>query len=599
MASFQDFGIDVPMGARGDVKARCPECSHTHSAGKRGMKDLSVNIDKGVWNCHRCGWKGGLEGSPKDDWREREFPPAPPTRQEERRSYEKPRPIPKVVNDPVWQGVVDWFADRGISENILARMGVTSAREFCPVCMAETEHILFPFTRGGEHKNTKHRCASKHFRQEKDAERLFYNVDAVRDAIAGQEHGDWPVIIVEGEVDALSVLEADSMASVISVPDGAPNPNTRNYSAKFDFMKGDEAALNDVRWFVIAVDADEPGATLQEELIRRLGPERCRRVSWPEGIKDANEYLIQYGPKALKAHLDKAQPVPVVGIMTADDVAEELDRLYEHGVDEGIRIGMGALDDHYRIKAPGISVITGIPGHGKSGVLDNILVKLAENHGWHTALFSPEQMPVEMHAKQMMMIHTGKPFDDGPTMRMSRSEMHAAREWVSQHFSFIVPENPTIERIVELAKIECFRHGTKAIVIDPWNELADLAPANMTETQYVQHCLRLFRALALNLKIHIFIVAHPTKLRMKDDGTEPVPTLYDIAGSANFRNKADFGISIWRDLSVDDPNVSIFIQKVRWREQGKIGRVNMNYNPVNRRVQSERPVAGMTQRGAW
>lgn len=528
-----------------------------------------------------------------------EFRQAPKTRQEQEVSYDEPRPIPKVVNEPVWDGVVKWFEERGISEAVLQQMNVTSAVEFCPACGKDRTHLLFPFMRDGEHRNTKHRCSQKHFRQEKNAERLFYNASAIRTAADLDGMVDAPLIVVEGEIDALSVLEANDEALVVSVPDGAPAPNSRNYSSKFEFMRGDERLLKKISSFIIAVDSDEPGQLLEEELVRRFGPERCRRVVWPEGTKDANEFLVTYGPKALWEHINKAEAVPVVGIMTADDVAEELDRLYDRGMDEGLRLGMGPLDEHYRIKAPGITVVTGIPGHGKSGVLDNILVKLAEVHGWHTAMFSPEQMPVELHAKQIMMIRTGLPFDDGPSVRMTKSQMHEARAWTSRHFSFIVPEEPTIERIVELIRVEVFRHGTKAVVIDPWNELADMIPKGMTETQYVQHCLRMFRAISVDLKIHIFIVAHPTKLRMKEDGTEPVPTMYDIAASANFRNKADFGLAVWRDLSVDDPNVDIHIQKVRWSNQGRIGKVSMAYDKLNRRVTPDRHPSCMSQKGAW
>lgn len=91
---------------------------------------------------------------------------------------------------------------------------------------------------------------------------------------------------------------------------------------------------------MLAVDADEPGQALAEELARRLGPEICWLVSWtlpprspfkpqanptrapgngqaaqqPRFYKDANEVLMAEGPEALRACLAAAEPFPVPGL---------------------------------------------------------------------------------------------------------------------------------------------------------------------------------------------------------------------------------------------------------------------------------------------
>ena len=57
MTSFAEHGINVPDGAKGEVRAHCPECGPEHSNNK---ETLSVNVDKGVWLCHRCEWSGSL-----------------------------------------------------------------------------------------------------------------------------------------------------------------------------------------------------------------------------------------------------------------------------------------------------------------------------------------------------------------------------------------------------------------------------------------------------------------------------------------------------------------------------------------------------------
>src|SRR5439155_15869580 len=115
-----------------------------------------------------------------------------------------------------------------------------------------------------------------------------------------------------------------------------------------------------------------------------------------------------------------------------------------------------------------------------------------------------------------------------------------------------------IEKILEIAAQLCLRRGIRGLVIDPWNELEHLRPAGMTETEYVSQALKRVRVFARSRGIHVWVVVHPAKLYRDSNGKYPVPTLYDCSGSANWRNKADNGICLWRDLSgLDAPEVEV------------------------------------------
>lgn len=67
--TYEDYGIHLPYGAAESGKAQvyttCPRCSHTRKARNKRKKCLSINLDKQVWYCHNCGWKGALG---KDDY---------------------------------------------------------------------------------------------------------------------------------------------------------------------------------------------------------------------------------------------------------------------------------------------------------------------------------------------------------------------------------------------------------------------------------------------------------------------------------------------------------------------------------------------------
>jgi twinkle protein len=116
------------------------------------------------------------------------------------------------------------------------------------------------------------------------------------------------------------------------------------------------------------------------------------------------------------------------------------------------------------------------------------------------------------------------------------------------------------------------------LVIDPWNELDATRPTHMNETEFVSASLSKLRAFAREKKIHIWLVAHPQKLYREKDGKIPIPSLYDISGSAHFFNKCDMGLCVWRDKQDKKTQTKVFIQKVRFQENGKTGCVTFNFD---------------------
>jgi twinkle protein len=559
--TYADYGIDLPSGAHGEIDVVCPECTPNRKPEHRFRKDLSVNTDLGTWYCHHCDWTGGLGTRTPIASRIK--------------VWERPRPMPQVTAPTLWQNAVAYFASRGIPESVLTEKGVAASTTYCHECGGEVGHVHFPYLVDGEHINTKHRCGKKHFRMERGAQRVLYNLDAVKDSDE--------LIIVEGEIDALS-LHTAGITNVVSVPDGAPAPNAKNYSSKFSFLADAEALFTRIRKVVIAVDNDLPGQKLAEELARRIGPEKCWRVEWDEGIKDANECLVTAGPDYLRAVIESAQEYPVEGIFNGRQLKQDLLNLYENGSDPGVGFGQVVLDRHYRVKTGYMTVVTGVPSHGKSTVLDQFLVWLADKHDWTFAIFSPEQQPLVKHQQALIEQYTGLPFSDGPVMRMSREQMIAANEWVADRFSFILPETPAVETILELARFQVFRNGVRGVVIDPWNELEHARPRHQSETEYISDALSQFRRFARNHNVHVWIVAHPTKMRRDDSNKEPVPGLWDISGSAHFRNKADIGMTVWRDLQSTDNQVQVHITKMRFSDSGQLGNVLFEYQPACKRL---------------
>lgn len=558
MKNFGDFRIEIPGGRSGEVAVTCPECSSSRK--KKNARCLSVNVEKGVWNCAHCGWKGTLqEGARKADelhWRK-------PT-------YRRPEPQVEDPNLPA--RTLEWFAKRGLGEPVIRRNRIFRASTYMPQTEQHEEVVAFPYYRANELINVKYRDKDKNFRSEVGCERLLYGIDDLSKT----------TIICEGEIDKLS-FEQCGLLNCVSVPDGAPAPGAKDLASKLSYLEDDRLEVVD-EW-IIATDGDAPGRYLSDELCRRFGADRCKRVVWPQGCKDANEVLVAHGAEALRSLVEKAEPFPIEGIIEPNDLADELDDLYDQGVTRGLSTGWPVVDELYTVRPGELTIVTGIPNSGKSNWVDALTMNLSKAHGWRFAVFSPENQPTVNHLSRLIEHYAEFPFRDGPTQRMSRKDVEVCRDFVQGHFRFVLPNDEqdwSLEEILVRVKSLVRRFGINGLVIDPWNEMEHQRDKNQSETEFIGSCLKRLRQFARRNKIHIWLVAHPAKLyRNKDDGNYPVPTLYDISGSAHFRNKADCGIVVWRNLADhQDPNVDIHIQKIRFREVGHVGQATLKYIPA-------------------
>jgi len=539
--TFHENGITIKKNS-GQVKTKCPKCSHDRR--KKSDPCLSVNIDEGVWNCHNCGWAGTLK---KNNYMEQSV-------------FVKPRKLPKISKYS--DGMIKYFSNRGISEKTLIDNKVSEGLEYMPQVQAERNTIQFNYYKNNELINIKYRDAEKDFKLVKDAERILYGLDDIKDC---EE-----IIIVEGEVDKLSFYES-GYRNCVSVPNGASN-------LKLEYIKDLPDNLKKV---YIATDNDEPGRKLAEELSRRLGRDICYRVDFQD-FKDANEAL-QGQQNDISSFIDLAKAYPLEGVLGVDSFDIDIDDLYKNGLQRGNITGHKVFDNLFSFTTSQLTVITGVPTHGKSNWLEHVCIRLAAQNDWNFGVFSPEHYPLQLHFSVLAEKFIGKSFRDlNKYERMSREELRDAKNFISNKFNWIRPEGDvfTIDAILRAAAGLVKRHGIKGLIIDPYNKIH--APfGSQSETQYINEFLTKLTIFKQKYDIHIFLVAHPRKMSKKDNGQYEVPTLYDIAGSANFYNQVDNGITVYRNFETGLSHV--YVQKIKFRHLGEIGEAVFQYNMQNGR----------------
>lgn len=550
--ALAEHGIRPPNFGPGDQKLLCPQCSDSRKNKRDRCLSLTIGDDSAVWKCHNCEWSGGIR--PQAD-----RPFTAERRREPVRITQQPHKLPADA--------IAWFASRGISEDTLEHAGV-----------GWSEHrraVAFPVRKPGDAAmvNCKFRRLPKEgFSQIKDGEKLYWLLDK----LVPEASSD--LYIVEGEIDALSLIEA-GIINVVSVPDGAPRTvgEGDRHAKKFSFVPASHQWIEPFERIILAVDADGPGQALAEELARRYGKEKCWRIDWPEKAKDANDFLIEHGKAALAEHCRKPRPWPVEGLFTVGDYAEEVLKLFHDGRGRGLSTGLPSVDRLYTVVPGQLAVVTGVPNHGKSEFLDQLMVNLARKQGWSFGLCSFENDPPN-HISKLIEKWIGMPFWDGPTMRMTSWNVEKAMAELDEHFHFIRAEGEepqTLDWLLGKARILVMRFGIRGLVVDPYNEIEHRRPESMTETEYVSLMLSKLKRFAVAHGVHVWFVAHPRILRA-DKGKAPVPTLYDISGSANWANKADVGLVVHR--GEEQGTTEVYVRKCRFKWVGQQGVATLGYD---------------------
>lgn len=609
--TFADYGItDIDPRGAAQQYTTCPRCSPYRKPENREKRCLSVNVRRGFWLCHNngCGFTGHLRLAAEKTSNAigknyaKKNTPQPAQNQEialeassVRYNASKPQNHseiwvePEKCNTEDLRGVFQWFSARGISESVVTRNRISVVGGA----------IAFPFFRDGVVVNVKYRSLrEKKFWQSAGGEKIFFGLQHLNTGVDTAEDGSAassteptvePInecIITEGELDALSFHEAE-MWNAVSVPDGAPTPESSGFERKFSFLDNCESVLRGMRRIFLACDADAAGEKLRDELARRLGAHRCWVVRFPEGCKDANEVLQRYGAVRLWQCVEKAVPMPVEGVVTVRDYEPALDDLYEKGFPAPPKSGFQELDTVFHPFPGALTIVTGVPSHGKTTFLQNYLIGLAKHSNWRFAVYSPES-PAELWGYQACEIYAGKPFLPNYNGRMTASEYDEAKSFIADHVVQLHDDEAlySVERVIEAVLWAREARGIDAAIIDPWNKLAHARVSRETEHDYIGRILPLLQLTARRCGVHLFVVAHPTKCQRANDGHNyEIPTMYNISGSSNWFNMPDNGLIVYRYRHTRNGELTgkstthIYIGKAKTEIYGRDGAsVKMSYD---------------------
>jgi twinkle protein len=369
------------------------------------------------------------------------------------------------------------------------------------------------------------------------------------------------VIITEGEFDALIAIQSGFQATV-SVPNGAPAERIDDpvNSNRYRFLWESNDDLERIKQFVLATDGDKPGITLAHDLAAILGPERCKFVTYPDGCKDLNEVYLAEGANGVSRVIDQAKPFPVKGLYRLDDFPEAPEL-------QTMETGIDCLNDYMRIVLGTLTVFTGYANMGKTTVM-NTIVAHAIAHGVPTCVASFETAPKPILFDGLAKALIGcsdYEFANHPLRESAYKEIKGKLTIISNALDEELEFD--IDTFLDTARASIVRDGTRLIVLDPWNELEHKRRRDESLTEYVGRAIRRVKAFARRNNVAVWIVAHPTK---PQKGVNQIPSLYDVSDSANWSNKADYGLVYHRsDKTLNEAQLAVV--KVRMGLPGHCG----------------------------
>lgn len=414
--------------------------------------------------------------------------------------YKKPDPkkltdmTNKIRESPAWDYLTK---ERGLTEETIAhfQLGYDDKKKA----------VAIPHFKNGELINFKYRFLNPkdtRYTSEAGAEPWVFNDTGF---ITGKEKG--AVAIVEGEFDCMAMWQL-GFKNVVS-----PGSGANSYGQWLEIV-------DTIKQVWIAYDNDEPGQSAAKELASRVGIEKCRNVSYPEGVKDANDFLLKHSSSDLRELFSKAMPFYKYEFSGLGDVIQRI-------IDDPMDYLEVELLPFVKLEKDQLVVLSGNTNAGKSTVALNIINDLAKRN--IPSLFMPFERGVYSLGRRYIQIALGKTQEDMQFTSKDEWKQHSYE--LARHPVYLaVPEkNKIIETITRAKRL----FGIRLVIIDHLDYIIRNVSGNR-ETA-IADTVQSMKRVAEDLGVIVVVVTHVRKLDEPGATSPRKPGLDDLKGSSSLK----------------------------------------------------------------
>jgi twinkle protein len=434
---------------------------------------------------------------------------------------------------PAWDYLTK---DRGFTEETIEnfRLGYD----------ARKNAVAIPHYKDGELINIKYRFLEPkdiRYTSEAGAEPWVYNDVGF---IVGKEKG--AVAIAEGEFDCMALWQM-GFKNVVS-----PGSGANSYGTWIE-------VVDTIKQVWIAYDNDEPGQAAAKELAGRIGVEKCRNVSYPEGTKDANEYMLAHTPSDLRELFSKGVPFIKNEFSSLPDIIHDM-------VSNPRPYFQTYLFPEVKIYPDNLTVLSGVTNAGKTDVSLNVCIDLARQG--IPVLVLPLERGHYNVGRRLIQVAMGKSEDE--IEGMGKEEVLAATKDIAElPIFFSMPSREKLGETITRAKRI---YGVQYVVIDMINQLV----RNLgNESVAISDTMRDLKKLTESLPIAMLVVAHIRKL-----GQGEKISMDSLKGSNSLSTDPETVVLLDKNEDEDDPYIEVNVAK----NKGKMRMKRFVPNPETGRV---------------
>lgn len=423
--------------------------------------------------------------------------------------------------------------DRGLSDETIKhfRLGYNK----------EKDAIAIPNFKNEELINIMYRLIHPEGRQskyiqEKDAEVWMFN-----DRGVDFSKRTGKLLIVEGQFDCMSTWQS-GIKNVVSVGSGK-----ESYGMWIEL-------LDPIAEVYIAYDNDKPGREASYKFAERLGIEKCKEVSFPEDIKDANDFFKKYTRKDLIERIEEARPFYT---RKYNDILDVINLLRD---DQQEKLILDILPD-VKLTPDHLLSIAGSTNAGKTMYALNITKRLVEK-GIPT-LVLPYERGIQVVGARFLQILLEKTEDEMKHSSVDDWEK-MIRKASSTPVYFSLPARDEFSEVITKAKRIL---GIKAVVVDHLDYM--IRGGQGTEESAIRSTLHELKSLAIEHQIMMFVVTHTRRVHQAGSDAKKKPTMYDMRGSEAIAQDSETVIILDKH---SDTEMEVDIQK----NKGKMSTVLYN-----------------------
>ena len=257
------------------------------------------------------------------------------------------------------------------------------------------------------------------------------------------------------------------------------------------------------------------------------------------------------------------------GMIDYDSFYKQVQETINEGDRVGFEVSFKNLANIFRLKGSGILTVTGIPGHGKTEMVDAIVGDLGRMYGHETFIVGFEQTPAE-HVVKVMRKAVGTNITCPSYAKDNQPKIKEAYNFVTKYIKHIntTKTGGNINKILEYLAVQIKQsrdagNNPKYVVIDPFNMLS--IKGKFSGHEKIEEILRRLTHFSHQMGVLVILVAHPFKMK-KDDktGTYEVPDFYSVKGSSAFFEMSYHGLVVYR--TGYNPSDPVFVRVLKMKQ---------------------------------